>query len=587
MNLPSESHATQIADFISLQSKRFPNDPAVVFPQGRDAGERIAYCHLTFAQLATATNDWAHRLQAFGISQGTRVALMLRPSLDFFVLTFALFRVGAVPVMIDPGIGRHHLKKCLKKAAPTAFIGIPLAQIARILFGWQGGGWQQILTVGGAYGFGGTTIHQLRKRPATKDPLPQVAPHDQAAILFTSGSTGTPKGVVYQHQQFMAQVTALNDLYQFQHREWDLCTFPLFALFAPALGMTAVIPTMDFTKPGAVNPWRLKEALSDFPITNMFGSPALLKVFAQAAEDHNWQFPLLKRVVSAGAPVPYQTLQKLREHLAPATPIYTPYGATEALPVANISSHCILEETAQATRAGRGICVGTPAPGITAGVMAITEEPLANATQIAWLPAGTIGEIVVKGPQVTTSYFDDPAATKLAKIATLEANGAAASHGTARDPQLYWHRMGDVGYTDEAGRLWYCGRKSQRLTMPHGTMFTIPCEGIFNQHPQVARSALVKAGSRAIMCIELLGGSKPAAALIQDLWHLGQSNPITRPIEGFYFCKSFPVDIRHNAKIFREKLAVMAHKGPIHTPIVRSQLPAAKTTGALEEVPHG
>ena len=77
-----------------------------------------------------------------------------------------------------------------------------------------------------------------------------VAIDEPAAILFTSGSTGPPKGAIYTHGILNAQVDIIRELFDIEPGEVDLCTFPLFALFAPALGMTSIVPEMDPTRPG-------------------------------------------------------------------------------------------------------------------------------------------------------------------------------------------------------------------------------------------------------------------------------------------------------------------------------------------------
>jgi acyl-coenzyme A synthetase/AMP-(fatty) acid ligase len=124
--------------------------------------------------------------------------------------------------------------------------------------------------------------------------------------------------------------------------------------------------------------------------------------------------------------------------------------------------------------------------------------------------------------------------------------------------------MGDVGYLDSAGRIWFCGRKSHRVVTPGRVFFTIPCEGIFNTHPKVFRSALVgmdQGGVRApAICVELEQAAKntDVGVLITELRKMALSFEHTAPIERFLIHPGFPVDIRHNAKIFREKLAVWA-----------------------------
>jgi acyl-CoA synthetase (AMP-forming)/AMP-acid ligase II len=377
-----------------------------------------------------------------------------------------------------------------------------------------------------------------------------TASDETAAILFTSGSTGVPKGAVYSHGNFAAQVEALRTTYDIRPGEIDLPTFPLFALFAPALGMTAVIPEMDFTRPALADPRKLIAAIQQFGITNMFGSPALLNRLGRFGLEHGEKLPSLKRMISAGAPVPAAVLERCASLLDAEAQIFTPYGATEALPVCSIGSAEILGQTRQSTDQGKGVCVGRPVPGLRLEIIPISDEPLSAWSESLPLPEGEIGEIVVRGAQVTAAYFGRPQSTALAKIAD-PAGG-------------FFHRMGDLGYRDEQGRIWFCGRKAHRVSTAHGTLFTIPCEAIFNCHPQVFRSALVGIGApgnqRPVICIELekgvAAGEQPR--LREELFTLGQANPLTAGIADLLFHPAFPVDIRHNAKIFREKLAVWA-----------------------------
>lgn len=258
----------------------------------------------------------------------------------------------------------------------------------------------------------------------------------------------------------------------------------------------------------------------------------------------------LRRVLSAGAPVPVAVLRRWKELLPPGVQVHTPYGATEALPVATIGSDEILGETAALTEQGKGVCVGLPVPGMEVRIIRISEEPIPAWDDALVSPRGEIGEIVVRGPVVTREYFNRPAATALHKIA---------------DGETIWHRMGDVGYLDEKGRLWFCGRKAHRV----GSKFTIPCEGVFNAHPAVLRTALVGV-PEPVLCVEIDPAlprrerpDRNAASLkafVEELRALGQRHDHTRDIATFLVHPAFPVDIRHNAKIFREKLAVWAAK---------------------------
>jgi len=544
---------------------RQPHTLAVVVPEGRDAGGRVRYTHLTYRQLEEDSNRIAHGFKAMAIGRGTRAVVMVRPGLDFFSLVFGLFKAGVVPVLIDPGIGVRNLGRCCREAAPEAFIGIPKAVWAQRFLGWGRPTvrWTILVAPGRTRtaGWRVQTLDALRKagrdaRGQGIDATPSIAllsPEDTAAILFTSGSTGPPKGAVYTHAIFQAQVEAFRSLYAIEPGEIDLCTFPLFALFAPALGMTVIVPDMDQTRPANVDAAKIFEAIDDFGVTNLFGSPALLLRLAQGAETPSRRLPTLRRVVSAGAPVSATILERLSHRLDRPAQIHTPYGATEALPVAAIGSSEVLGTTRRLTDQGMGVCVGRPVAGIEIKIIHISDDPIPTWSDDLLVPAGEIGEIVVAGPVVTREYFNRPEATSLAKIA---------------DPALgtTHHRMGDVGYLDTQGRLWFCGRKSHRVILRHETLFTIPCEAIFNVHPLVARTALVAVSRRRqvvpVICVEpvrRLSRAEERRAR-QELLDRGAEFPHTKGIRTILFHRSFPVDIRHNAKILREKLAVWASR---------------------------
>ncbi|PLX99028.1 MAG: peptide synthase [Desulfuromonas sp.] len=542
-----EPASNNIASHLPRMAALQPETAALHIPVG--GGE---YRHVSFRELEQESNRVAHALEQVGICRGVRTALMVTPGLDFFALTFALFKVGAVPIMIDPGIGVKNLKTCLTEAEPEAFIGIPKAHIARLLFGWGKGTLKILLTVGRKLVWGGFTLGKLTATiPAERSyQVADTARDETAAILFTSGSTGVPKGVVYTHGNFLAQVDQLRKVYDIRPGEIDLPTFPLFALFAPALGMSSVVPVMDFTRPGSVDPKNIIGPIQKFNITTMFGSPALINRVGRYGVEHNIKLPSLKRAISAGAPVPAAVLERFCSMLNDDVQVFTPYGATESLPVCSIGSSEILGDTRHATDDGAGVCIGRPVPDIELKIIEISDEPVDEWNAELQVADGEIGEIVVKGPQVTASYYNRAASTALAKI--KEQRGG------------FWHRMGDVGYRDPAGRIWFCGRKAHRVETGTQTYYTIPCEAIFNTHPQVFRSALVGIGAvghmRPVICIELEQGldNSEQPRILEELQEIGRNNPLTATIDNILFHPAFPVDIRHNAKIFREKLAVWA-----------------------------
>lgn len=540
--------AANIASALPRMAASQPSTPAIVMPpvRGRSA-------QLTYAQLDATSDLIAHGLAALGIRRGTRAVLMVKPSLELFTLTFAMFKAGVVPVMIDPGLGIKNVGPCLAEVEPQAFIGIPPAQLARKILGWGKRSVEHVVTVGPRLLWGGHTLAQVIARGRAEQRGPALADtrsDELAAILFTSGSTGVPKGTEYLHGHFVAQVEMIRELYDIRPGEVDLPTFPLFALFDPALGMTTIIPDMDASRPAQVDPQKIFAAIERHQVTNMFGSPALLDRVSRAGVAQQQKLPTLRRVISAGAPVTPAILERFTAMLPADTEIHTPYGATEALPVASVGSRFLLDEARAKTHEGAGVCVGRPHPRQQVRVIRISDEPIARWSDDLLVPTGEIGEIVVRGPSVTQAYYGRPQSNALAKVA--HDDGGPVSH-----------RMGDLGYFDGDGRLWFCGRKSQRVVNARGTFHTVPIEEVMNAHPDVKRTALVGVGEQLVLCVELEPATReqeqrPWREVEPELRTLAAQRPLTQPLDRFLVHPGFPVDIRHNAKIFREKLAVWA-----------------------------
>lgn len=536
-----------VAAWLPRRAAEQPDALAVAVARKGPGGTTI-YDELTAAQLEQRSNKIAHGLTRIGITRGVRTVLMVTPGPDFFALTFALLKVGAVPVLVDPGMGVKNLGTCLAEAEPEAFIGIPKAHVARFALGWARKTVKIKVMVGPRLPGGGITLSKLEAQ-SPQTPFEPIEPdaEEMAAVLFTSGSTGVPKGVITPHRVFANQVRLLQVCFGIEPGERDLATFPLFALFGPALGMASVVPIMDASRPAEADPNNLLQAMTDYGCTNMFASPALIDKLGRHCEREGVKLSSLRRAISAGAPASIPSLERFAPCLTEGAQVFTPYGATESLPVAVLGSDTILSETRHGTEAGQGVCVGEAVPSMEVAIIPISDEPIPAWSDVTPLAAGEIGEIVVKGPVVTPGYFHREASTTLAKIP---------------DGDTIRHRMGDVGMLDGQGRLWMCGRKAHRVQTAKGPMFTVPCEAILNTLPEVRRCALVPLGepgqARPAICIELMPGEDWAAAE-PKIRALAQEHETTESIETFLHHRgSFPVDVRHNSKIFREKLATWA-----------------------------
>ena len=372
-----------------------------------------------------------------------------------------------------------------------------------------------------------------------------------AAIFYTSGSTGPAKGVIYTSGMLKYQIEITKSQFNISSDETDLCTFPLLGLFAICHGNSSVLADMDMMHPAKLNPGKVVKNIMDYKCTQMFGSPMVLNKLSEYGSQKGIKLPSLRNVISAGAPVHRTILESFLKLIPGDAKIHTPYGATEALPVTDITASELLRIYSAEPENETPICLGNPVEPLDVKIIEITDKQITSWDNARLMPVNEVGEIVVKGPWVSTGYFKRNDADNLSKIPDPVTNEI-------------WHRMGDLGKIDTHGRLWFYGRKSHRVITSVGTLFTIPCEAVFNRHHSVARSALVGIPSdipdlkKPVICIQLKAGVHPTNKLISELRELGSSFIMTSRISDILFKKVFPVDPRHNAKIFREKLALWA-----------------------------
>lgn len=547
-----------VAQFLSEFAADQPDQLAIAAPKPAVAHDRELalekrYSTITFSELDDISTRLAAGLTQMGVTPGTRLALLVPPSIDFITWVFALLKSGAVSILIDPGMGKDNLISCLTKAEPAGFIGIPKVHAVRVLMKRRFSKAKYNVTLGRRWFWRGKTQKQLRNTSTQSFKVFQADESSPASIIFTTGSTGPPKGVQYRHGNFVSQINQLRDKYDISPKEIDLPAFPLFGLFNAAMGVTTVLPDMDFTQPASVNPEHITVPIQDWKITQSFGSPALWETVGQYLDETQCKLPSLNRVLSAGAPVPPRVLQRVTNAIPEGADMFTPYGATEALPVASISGEEVLNETAEKSNLGHGTCVGSRFDGIQWKVIQIDDEAIKTLDDVVELPTGEIGELIVSGPVVTSHYATDPHHTTMHKIRDNDGS--------------LWHRMGDVGYLDQQQRFWFCGRKGHRLTLSNKTLFTIPCEAIVNQHPAVYRSALVPVTVsdevEAAIIVQPWPTSMPHSQqeetrLCQELLAHATAHEMTADIKHVLVHSALPVDIRHNSKIFREKLAPWA-----------------------------
>jgi olefin beta-lactone synthetase len=545
--LRSDQHITDfkinnISEYLRFYAELSPDKPALLYPE-----------KITYRDLEEKVNRYSFGLDHAGIMAGTRTLLMVSTGTEFFVLTFALLRIGAIPVLIDPGMGIKAMSLVLADLEPEAFIGILKAHLLRLVYPCVFKTAKIKFTTGPVSFFGAKRLENLIKDNPGQYPSHSDDPDSIAAIFFTSGSTGPAKGVVYTSGMLKSQIEITKSQFNIGSDEIDLCTFPLLGLFALCHGNSSVLADMDMVHPSKLNPGKVVKNIMDYKCTQMFGSPMVLNKLAGYGSQNSIKLTSLRKIISAGAPVHRDVLESFLRLIPDNAKIHTPYGATEVLPVTDITASELLRIYSADPENETPVCIGKPVEPLDVKILEITDKQITSWDNASVMPVNEVGEIVVKGPWVSTGYFKRNDADSLSKIPDLVT-------------KEIWHRMGDLGKIDLQGRLWFYGRKSQRVITSDGTLFTIPCEAVFNHHPGVARSALVgikvigSGFKRPVICIMLKPGFYRTKKLIRELLELESSARITKGISDILFKKDFPVDPRHNAKIFREKLARWAAK---------------------------
>lgn len=491
----------------------------------------------SFYRLLGEVDRQAKRLRGAGFGRGVLTLVLLRNSAEFVATVFALFRIGSIPILIDPGMGLGRFLKVVEDVEPEGLVGIPRAFA---LMKMSPKAFRQVRHTACWGHFPEVTDLRRGSLPATVQ-TEYAGPGQTAAILFTSGSTGPAKGVVYTHDIFVRQVEVLREVFNFAQGDIDLPGFPLFGLFTAALGVTAVIPDLDPSRPAQCRPFDLISQIHRHGVTSLQGSPAIWKRVAEECRRRRLTLPLIKRVTTFGAPISFDFLRSWRE-VAPNAKIHTPYGATEALPLTDIEAEEIFTTVRARNHEAAGQCVGRPLPLNEVRIVNYQGTPDPEQP----LEPGSVGEIAVRGPVVTASYFKNEEATRKSKLTS---------------DQGVWHLMGDLGYFDQQGRLWLVGRKSHLIAGRSGVLYPLPGEAMVLPHPEIERAALVEGDKGPVLVLERRSGSMSKEAVLKkEALSLLRQTEHYQEVEQVVFHPGMPVDPRHNAKIHREELSEWAKK---------------------------
>jgi acyl-CoA synthetase (AMP-forming)/AMP-acid ligase II/alpha-beta hydrolase superfamily lysophospholipase len=540
---PARSPAGGLYEALRAAATALPWAAAVTKVSFPRWGNQPRYDSIDFAALTARIDAYEHGLMAAGLRAAERVVMLVKPGVDFLALSYAIMGRGAVPVFIDPGMGVDAVVACIREAQPVGFIGVPKAHLLRLKAGDLFRSLRFCVVAGRLPLFGATRLRSLLQPAAGPPAAVPRQPADPALVAFTSGGTGRPKGVIFTNRMLTEQLAVFRRQFGFRPGEQDLPLLPVFSLFTAALGVGSIFPPLDPSHPLRLVPAKIIRVMRDLGNQTSFGSPTLWSKIADYCRQTGTSLPQLRRVFMAGAPVSPATLE-LVQSACPQAESFTPYGATEALPVTIASTAEIRRQPALAISGEQGTPVGRAIEGVSLRVVRPASGPLAP--PLVDCPERVIGEIVVSGDTVSREYLSRPEATAVSKVL---------------DGDRLWHRMGDMGYLDAAGQLYFCGRVAHVVATPDHVFHSVPVENVFNRHPEVRRTALISVAGRPAVAVEPQAWPlrpEDRQRIAGELRQLGASDPVTAAITRFYFHRSFPVDARHNAKIFRDKLSAWA-----------------------------
>lgn len=524
-----------ITDHLFNFADDFPDKHAVLYPE-----------KITFSGLTGRIDQYASFLLQAGVREKTKTIVLVSPGIELFALVYALLRIGAIPIMIDPGMGYRAMVLSLSSCGAEAFIGISKSHVLRVIYRKAFKSVKHYFSSGRFFIPGAMKIPERAKKMKSDYPRSTPGIDDTAAIFYTSGSTGPAKPVVYTVRMLQAQIAYMKNHFKYCPDDVDLCTFPLIGLLVLSHGISVVFADMDMTRPGKAKPDKIIQNLHRYSCTSMFCSPMILEKITFYGRSNKILIPALSKVFTAGAPVSPALLKDFRDLLLEAAIVHTPFGSTEALSVTDITDLELISLYDETLANIEGMCVGSSLDEIELKIIDIKDEPIEHIDDCFILSEGTVGEIIVTGPNVSQEYYYLDEANRMLKIAD-------------RIEGVKWHRTGDLGRMDAEGRIWFYGRKSHRVESIFGRHFTIPCEAVFNKHPDVRRSALVgiTQGNDIIpaICIELKDHKLRSEDLKKELIALADGYDHTNCISRIFFIRKFPVDPRHNAKINRELLA--------------------------------
>lgn len=520
-------------------------DPAIadriaIYEMGADGRS------VTFGELDELVQRTAEGLFGTGgVQVGDRVAVMIPPGVDLAIALYACWRMGAVPVLIDGGLGPAQMGAAMKVAHPNHLIGIRRALAAARTLRWPGRRIAVEPTHRVARRLLGVEHDLASLQDAPSVPLPAVDPDAEAAVVFTSGATGPSKGVRYSAARIDTQIRTLVEQYNISADDSLVAAFAPFALYGPAMGIPSAVPDMDVSSPGTLTAATLLDAVEAVDASLVFASPAailsVLETLDELGARDRTALDHVRLLLSAGAPVPGHVLRAAVDRLVPNAAAHTPYGMTECLPVADIDL-VSLESLGPDALHHLGVCVGMPVDSVELLIDPLDE--LGVPTGLPTSEPGLLGEVWVRAAHQRLGYDRLWHTTHL----------ASPADGT--------HATGDIGTIDADGRLWIGGRTGHVIRTATGPVAPTPIERAVDMLDGIRRSAAVGVGPAGAQVVVVIAetsdaGRRPRQSSLDriDRIRAAVAEATGLDVAACLEVPSLPVDRRHNSKIDRTRLA--------------------------------
>lgn len=440
----------RLHDVLDYQAREHPDLDFAV-----QEGRRISY-----REARSETRRMARALLAAGASKGDRVAILSRNTIELALLYFACSRAGIVPVPLN------------YRLAPREWAGIAADAEACLLLA-QGALARAVEPVRDAFGSlkrffalddappGWESFHEWVAGQPDGALQVQVAPQDVLYQMYTSGTTGRPKGAMLSHRAVMSQLHQVALAFGGSVGERSLIVAPLYHAAAAVLAFASVQMGGTLVIQEEFDPKAVVRALSEEDVAVALLVPVMIQFCLLAVPDAGARrYDSLRLIVYGASPIAEEPLRRAMEIFR--CDFLQGYGMTETTAVA---TNLLPDDHRRALAGEPGLLLsaGRPLLGTEVGVVDAQDRPL---------PPGEIGEVVVRGPQLMSGYWNLP-----------EASETALRGG--------WMHTGDAGTLDEQGYLYIQDRVKDMIVSGGENVYPREVEGVLFEHPAVADVAVI------------------------------------------------------------------------------------------------